>query len=262
MSPGIGQRPTAELERSYTPPMTTVGLDQVGDVGEASATVLPARRTGQLTVAALASTGAAVLHAAAAGAHSDPASLARIFIVTALLQGAAAVAGFLWPGLAAALALVGVNAAAFGGWLTTRLTGLSDIPGLEVAEAPGLADSATAALAVIAVVAAVLPMLDRAPAVAHRGAASAAVLVAALVTPAMFAVTTHEHAGHSHDTAAAAGEFDNTPFVGTLENGGVGLAPFHDFEGSVSPDLQAELDAITAGIIDGSIPVESPASPK
>ena len=43
-------------------------------------------------------------------------------------------------------------------------------------------------------------------------------------------------------TAAAAGDFDNSPFVGTLENDGVGLAPFHDFEGAVSPDLQGELD--------------------
>lgn len=57
--------------------------------------------------------------------------------------------------------------------------------------------------------------------------------------------------------AAGIGEFDPTPFVGTLDNGGVGLAPFHDFEGKVSPDLQAELDEIAAGIIDGSIPVES-----
>ncbi|MCR2810397.1 MULTISPECIES: BMP family ABC transporter substrate-binding protein [unclassified Microbacterium] len=57
--------------------------------------------------------------------------------------------------------------------------------------------------------------------------------------------------------AAGAGEFDAEPFIGTLENGGVSLAPFHDFESKVSPDLQAELDAIAAGIIDGSIPVES-----
>ena len=57
--------------------------------------------------------------------------------------------------------------------------------------------------------------------------------------------------------AAGAGEFDATPFVGTLENEGVGLAPFHDFESKVSPDLQGELDEIKAGIIDGSIPVES-----
>jgi basic membrane protein A len=57
--------------------------------------------------------------------------------------------------------------------------------------------------------------------------------------------------------AAGQGEFDPTPFVGTLENGGVGLAPFHDFEDRVAPELQGELDAITAGIIDGSITVES-----
>ncbi len=57
--------------------------------------------------------------------------------------------------------------------------------------------------------------------------------------------------------AAGQGEFDNTPFVGTLENDGVGLAPFHDFESKISPDLQGELDTISAGIIDGSIPVTS-----
>ncbi|SDH50781.1 BMP family lipoprotein [Microbacterium pygmaeum] len=58
-------------------------------------------------------------------------------------------------------------------------------------------------------------------------------------------------------TAAGQGEFDNTPFVGTLENEGVGLAPFHDFESKISPDLQGELDEIQAGIIDGSIVVTS-----
>lgn len=62
-------------------------------------------------------------------------------------------------------------------------------------------------------------------------------------------------------TGAAEGNFDNTPFVGTLENGGLGLAPFHDFESKVSPDLAAELEEVTAGIIDGSIEVTSPASP-
>jgi len=57
--------------------------------------------------------------------------------------------------------------------------------------------------------------------------------------------------------AAGEGAFDPSPFVGTLENEGVGLAPFHDFESKVSADLQGELDAIAAGIIDGSIPVTS-----
>jgi basic membrane protein A and related proteins len=58
-------------------------------------------------------------------------------------------------------------------------------------------------------------------------------------------------------TAAADGDFDGEPYVGTLENEGVGIAPFHNFEGEVSDTLQGELDEIKAGIIDGSIPVES-----
>lgn len=63
-------------------------------------------------------------------------------------------------------------------------------------------------------------------------------------------------------TSAADGKFDNTPFVGTLKNEGVALAPFHDFESKVDPALQGELDTIKAGIIDGTIAVESPSSPK
>ncbi len=62
--------------------------------------------------------------------------------------------------------------------------------------------------------------------------------------------------------AAADGKFDSTPYIGTLENGGVGIAPFHDYESKIKPDLQAELDAIKADIIAGTIKVESPSSPK
>ncbi len=62
--------------------------------------------------------------------------------------------------------------------------------------------------------------------------------------------------------AAADGKFDNTPFVGTLANDGVGLAPFHDFASKVDPGLQGELDAIKADIISGKIKVVSPSSPK
>jgi len=58
-------------------------------------------------------------------------------------------------------------------------------------------------------------------------------------------------------TAAGAGEFDPTPFIGTLENEGVGLAPFHDFESKVDPALVAEVDALRQDIIDGKVTVTS-----
>lgn len=57
--------------------------------------------------------------------------------------------------------------------------------------------------------------------------------------------------------AAGNDEFDAEAYVGTLENDGVGIAPFHNFEGKVSESLQAELDEVKDGIIDGSIPVTS-----
>ena len=57
--------------------------------------------------------------------------------------------------------------------------------------------------------------------------------------------------------AAGDGEFDPEAYVGTLENEGVGIAPFHNFESKVSDTLAGELDEVKAGIIDGSIKVKS-----
>ncbi len=54
--------------------------------------------------------------------------------------------------------------------------------------------------------------------------------------------------------AAADGSFSNEPYLGTLANEGVDIAPWHDFESKIAPELPGELDTIRAGIIDGSIP--------
>jgi basic membrane protein A len=53
--------------------------------------------------------------------------------------------------------------------------------------------------------------------------------------------------------AAKEGTFQSGTLVGTLENGGVGLAPFHDFDSAVSSALKAELETVRQGVIDGSI---------
>ena len=49
--------------------------------------------------------------------------------------------------------------------------------------------------------------------------------------------------------------FEGGVIVGDLANEGVSLAPFHSFEDAVPAELKAELDAIKARIIDGSISV-------
>ncbi len=42
-------------------------------------------------------------------------------------------------------------------------------------------------------------------------------------------------------------------YVGTLTNGGVGMAPFHDYEDQIPDDIKQELEDIQQGIIDGTI---------
>jgi basic membrane protein A len=42
-------------------------------------------------------------------------------------------------------------------------------------------------------------------------------------------------------------------YVGTLENGGVGLAPYHDFEGEIPAELDAEVNDIIEGIKKGEV---------
>jgi len=42
-------------------------------------------------------------------------------------------------------------------------------------------------------------------------------------------------------------------FVSTLENGGVGLSPFHDYEDQISQETVDEIDALSQAIIDGDV---------
>ena len=61
--------------------------------------------------------------------------------------------------------------------------------------------------------------------------------------------------------AAHSGSFSNDPYVGTLENEGTGLSPYHEFDSKVPADLKAEVDALKADIISGKIKIESKSQP-
>ncbi len=61
-------------------------------------------------------------------------------------------------------------------------------------------------------------------------------------------------------TQAAKGEFDVTPYVGTLENDGVGLADFNS-KFTLPAGLTDELSALREQIVSGSLEVTSPSSP-
>jgi len=49
------------------------------------------------------------------------------------------------------------------------------------------------------------------------------------------------------------GSFAGGVTVGTLENGGVGLAPFHSMDSMVSSDLKAELETVSQQVISGEL---------
>nr|WP_241969134.1 BMP family ABC transporter substrate-binding protein [Trueperella bialowiezensis] len=61
--------------------------------------------------------------------------------------------------------------------------------------------------------------------------------------------------------AGAEGNFSPESYIGTLENGGVGLAPYHELDSQVPDELKAEIDDLTEKIKSGEIKVESPNSP-
>jgi basic membrane protein A len=60
----------------------------------------------------------------------------------------------------------------------------------------------------------------------------------------------------------ADGSLSGSGSVGTLENNGVQLAPYHEFDSKVPADLKSEVDQLKQDIISGKVPVTSPAQPK
>jgi len=60
--------------------------------------------------------------------------------------------------------------------------------------------------------------------------------------------------------SAQAGTFKGGDYIGTLANGGVLLAPFHDYASQVPASLRSELNTVEAGIENGTIatPTKSP----
>jgi basic membrane protein A len=63
-------------------------------------------------------------------------------------------------------------------------------------------------------------------------------------------------------TQAASGKFPKGSYVGTLANGGTGLAPYHDFASKVPAALNSKLAQVKADIISGKIKITSPSQPQ
>lgn len=199
----------------------------------------------RLAIPAIASAGAAVLHAAAAGTHTEHAELSRIFIGLAVAQAAVAIVALLRPDRLGASLLAGVNVAAAIAWIVTRMVDISSIEGLEAAQPVGLADTIAAALAAVAVVGAVVTAGRGSAAVPPWAVASAAVLIGLLTVPGLADATEHDH--ESHAVADAAHDHDDHDHDGEAAGGdgpdvAEALAPALDQDGDAGDD-QADHDA-------------------
>jgi basic membrane protein A and related proteins len=62
-------------------------------------------------------------------------------------------------------------------------------------------------------------------------------------------------------TESVEDNFTNEPYVGTLENEGVGLAPFHDFDAEVPQEVKDAVADLQEQIVSGEITVETPNAP-
>ena len=61
---------------------------------------------------------------------------------------------------------------------------------------------------------------------------------------------------------AQQGKFSNAPYIGTLANGGVGIAPFHDFDSKIPAEAKAKIAELKASIAAGTLKVTSVNDPK
>ena len=95
-----------------------------------------------------------------------------------------------------------INGAAVGGWLLTRIAGISWIDGLELRESPQWADSICAGLGAIAATAALAALLIGERQLPTPRLSMPALACAVLVVPAMWNGSSHVH---NHSIASAAG---------------------------------------------------------
>jgi hypothetical protein len=184
--------------------MATVTANAMVSRRHRSVTIAPA-----LAVAAMASIGAGVIHAAAIGVHSEHKQAVIAFTVVAAVQLAWGIGALLTSNRWVVLAGAAANTAAFAGWVMAKTSGISFVDGLDVAEGVQFADFAAAMLAAVAVIGAIAAVLQkgRPTSLGQQSLVISAVVVTLITVPAMVSAGSHNHAhgaaGHDHGSSAA-----------------------------------------------------------
>ncbi len=153
----------------------------------------------RVMIAAMASLGAGLVHAAAAGTHSDDRTLVMLF-------AGAAVAQVAWAWVASnrrtqgvLIAGIAINGACVLAWLLSRTSGLPWPSSLVEVEAVGTQDLMSAILGGVAIVAAIAAMVPSKPrSLSPARLAVGGLLALGLTFSGVVAQHTHGGAGHTH----------------------------------------------------------------
>ena len=179
-----------------------------------------------IVVAAAASAGAGLVHAAAAGSHNGEPAVAWIFAVCALGQLAWAAIVLARPVRLVLTVGALLNGACVVAWVLSRTVGLVDpLAGVEVV---GTQDLLAAVLGTIAALAAIFAMFTNGRRLDLPAAIAAVGLVIVIAVPAMAAEHTHGSDPHHDDdaTVVAAGTHTHTGAADTAHD--------HDAPGAAS----------------------------
>jgi hypothetical protein len=195
-------------------------------------------KSDMLSLAGLASIVAGLIHATAAGSHSEHKQAVWAFAGCALFQLAWGVWALLRSSrLIAAIGVVG-NAGFFGAWVLAKASGISFVDGLDEVEKVQVADGLCAALAAVSVLLAFAylvgrPLVARQPRHGLLGVAAGVALVIAL--PGMVATGNHHHGAGGHDH----GDGASTELAadGHEHNHGQGAVPPKEYDPNLPIDL-------------------------
>ncbi|MGZ4756118.1 MAG: hypothetical protein ACXWA9_14505 [Acidimicrobiia bacterium] len=151
-----------------------------------------------IVVAAAGSIGAGLIHAAAAGSHSESRELVWLFAACAAAQLGWAAVVVLAPSRRALFVGAGINGAAVVAWFLAHTVGISMIGALTQPEAVGTQDLLAVSLAAVALAATMLAITQP---IARRSLPnewSAAIVLFAVLLAVPALAAGHTHAGHDH----------------------------------------------------------------
>jgi len=216
--------------------------------------------TTPLAMAALASAGAGLVHAAASGTHNSDRAVALVFGAMAAVHLAWAGGALLRPRRDVAVGGMVVNGVALAAWALSRTRGLPVLDGFAGQAEVGTQDVLGAVLAGLAVLGAGVSLSSPRTAKAPNllAGSMAGVLVLALAIPAMAAPHEHGAAGHGAGDTAVHGHAGTAPgdvvgMAGVDHHRAVVAVPYDpakpiDLGGrpGVTPEQQAEAENLVS----------------